>query len=185
MLGPHATTKNIDISKSEFHYLLMNKLLNYSDSYHSDFDYSERQTRRSVRRFGVSIATTDSNQCSQLHILFRRMATPREQEAADYLRKHKIIELMDNLTSMLFFYRPGQTYFSSFVNIFFPSCVVAEVKGKLACCANCTDCLTNVRKEGHHNNLITSILFGNVSYLNPPPQISCFVFFLILQCCFS
>uniref|UniRef100_A0A8C7VZG2 EFCAB10 C-terminal EF-hand domain-containing protein n=1 Tax=Oncorhynchus mykiss TaxID=8022 RepID=A0A8C7VZG2_ONCMY len=34
------------------------------------------------------------------------MATPREQEAADYLRKHKIIELMDNLTSMLFFYRP-------------------------------------------------------------------------------
>ncbi|XP_055790728.1 EF-hand calcium-binding domain-containing protein 10 [Salvelinus fontinalis] len=34
------------------------------------------------------------------------MATPREQEAADYLRKHKIIELMDNLTSMLFFHRP-------------------------------------------------------------------------------
>lgn len=42
MLGPHATTKNIDIYKSEFHDLLMNKLLNYSDSYHSDFDHSER-----------------------------------------------------------------------------------------------------------------------------------------------
>ncbi|KAM4618355.1 EF-hand calcium-binding domain-containing protein 10 [Polymixia lowei] len=35
------------------------------------------------------------------------MATPRETEAADYLKKHKIIELMDNLTSMLFFYRPA------------------------------------------------------------------------------
>ncbi|KAG8012331.1 Sorting and assembly machinery component 50-like protein A, partial [Nibea albiflora] len=34
------------------------------------------------------------------------MATQREQDAADYLKKHKIIELMDNLTSMLFFYRP-------------------------------------------------------------------------------
>ncbi|KAL0967946.1 hypothetical protein UPYG_G00260210 [Umbra pygmaea] len=34
------------------------------------------------------------------------MATSKEQEAADYLRKHKIIELMGNLTSMLFFYRP-------------------------------------------------------------------------------
>ncbi|XP_030621210.1 EF-hand calcium-binding domain-containing protein 10 [Chanos chanos] len=34
------------------------------------------------------------------------MATPREQEAAAYLEKHKIPELMDNLTSMLFFYRP-------------------------------------------------------------------------------
>ncbi|XP_055048800.2 EF-hand calcium-binding domain-containing protein 10 [Misgurnus anguillicaudatus] len=30
----------------------------------------------------------------------------REQEAAEYLEKHKIIDLMDNLTSMLFFYRP-------------------------------------------------------------------------------
>ncbi|XP_026167908.1 EF-hand calcium-binding domain-containing protein 10-like isoform X2 [Mastacembelus armatus] len=34
------------------------------------------------------------------------MATQREQDAADYLKKHKIIELMDNLTSMIFFYRP-------------------------------------------------------------------------------
>ncbi|XP_045893755.1 sorting and assembly machinery component 50 homolog A isoform X3 [Micropterus dolomieu] len=34
------------------------------------------------------------------------MATQRENDAADYLKKHKIIELMDNLTSMLFFYRP-------------------------------------------------------------------------------
>ncbi|KAG7523365.1 EF-hand calcium-binding domain-containing 10 [Solea senegalensis] len=34
------------------------------------------------------------------------MATQREQDAADYLKKHKVIELMDNLTSMLFFYRP-------------------------------------------------------------------------------
>ncbi|KAJ8249634.1 hypothetical protein COCON_G00228500 [Conger conger] len=34
------------------------------------------------------------------------MATPREQEAANYLEKHKIPELMNNLTSMLFFHRP-------------------------------------------------------------------------------
>ncbi|XP_026222395.1 EF-hand calcium-binding domain-containing protein 10 [Anabas testudineus] len=34
------------------------------------------------------------------------MATQREQEAADYLKKHRINELMDNLISMLFFYRP-------------------------------------------------------------------------------
>lgn len=36
-----------------------------------------------------------------------KMATQREQDAAEYLKKHKVIELMDNLTSMLFFYRPG------------------------------------------------------------------------------
>ncbi|KAK2867336.1 hypothetical protein Q8A67_025453 [Cirrhinus molitorella] len=36
------------------------------------------------------------------------MSTPREQEAAEYLDKHKIIELTDNLTSMLFFYRPDR-----------------------------------------------------------------------------
>ncbi|KAJ7998384.1 hypothetical protein DPEC_G00222140 [Dallia pectoralis] len=40
------------------------------------------------------------------------MATPnretREQETADYLKKHKIIELVDNLTSMLMFYRPDK-----------------------------------------------------------------------------
>ncbi|XP_039989235.1 EF-hand calcium-binding domain-containing protein 10 [Xiphias gladius] len=34
------------------------------------------------------------------------MATQREEDAADYLKKHKIIELMDYLTSMLFFHRP-------------------------------------------------------------------------------
>ncbi|XP_036375694.1 EF-hand calcium-binding domain-containing protein 10 [Megalops cyprinoides] len=34
------------------------------------------------------------------------MATPREKEAAAYLEKHKIPELMDNLTSLLFFHRP-------------------------------------------------------------------------------
>ncbi|KAF3706208.1 EF-hand calcium-binding domain-containing protein 10 [Channa argus] len=34
------------------------------------------------------------------------MATEREEDAADYLKRHRIIELMDNLTSMLFFYRP-------------------------------------------------------------------------------
>ncbi|XP_056120872.1 EF-hand calcium-binding domain-containing protein 10 [Rhinichthys klamathensis goyatoka] len=36
------------------------------------------------------------------------MSSPREHEAAEYLEKHKIIELMDNLTSMLFFYRPDR-----------------------------------------------------------------------------
>ncbi|XP_054898590.1 EF-hand calcium-binding domain-containing protein 10 [Poeciliopsis prolifica] len=34
------------------------------------------------------------------------MATQREQDAAEYLKKHKIVELMDNMTSMLLFYRP-------------------------------------------------------------------------------
>ncbi|XP_008309713.1 EF-hand calcium-binding domain-containing protein 10-like [Cynoglossus semilaevis] len=34
------------------------------------------------------------------------MATQKEKESSDYLKRHKIIELMDNLTSMLFFYRP-------------------------------------------------------------------------------
>ncbi|KAM9377277.1 EF-hand calcium-binding domain-containing protein 10 [Pholidichthys leucotaenia] len=34
------------------------------------------------------------------------MATQREKDAAEYLKKHKIMELVDNLTSMLFFYRP-------------------------------------------------------------------------------
>nr|XP_043891994.1 EF-hand calcium-binding domain-containing protein 10-like [Solea senegalensis] len=36
------------------------------------------------------------------------MATQREQDTAEYLEKHKIIELMDNMTSMLFFYRPDK-----------------------------------------------------------------------------
>ncbi|MGH0150375.1 UNVERIFIED_CONTAM: hypothetical protein FKN15_020497 [Acipenser sinensis] len=35
------------------------------------------------------------------------MATSRELEAKNYLEKHKILELMDNLTSMLFFHRPA------------------------------------------------------------------------------
>lgn len=35
------------------------------------------------------------------------MAARREEDAAVYLEKHKLVELMDNLTSMLFFYRPG------------------------------------------------------------------------------
>uniref|UniRef100_A0A8D3BA03 EFCAB10 C-terminal EF-hand domain-containing protein n=1 Tax=Scophthalmus maximus TaxID=52904 RepID=A0A8D3BA03_SCOMX len=30
----------------------------------------------------------------------------REQDAADYLKRHQIMELMENLTGMLFFYRP-------------------------------------------------------------------------------
>ncbi|KAI5627050.1 EF-hand calcium-binding domain-containing protein 10 isoform X3 [Silurus asotus] len=34
------------------------------------------------------------------------MSTPREEEAAHYLENHKILELMNNLTSMLFYYRP-------------------------------------------------------------------------------
>ncbi|KAK5600604.1 hypothetical protein CRENBAI_001334 [Crenichthys baileyi] len=34
------------------------------------------------------------------------MATQREKEAEEYLRNHKIIELLDNMTSMLLFYRP-------------------------------------------------------------------------------
>ncbi|KAF0040423.1 hypothetical protein F2P81_006321 [Scophthalmus maximus] len=37
------------------------------------------------------------------------MATQREQDAADYLKRHQIMELMENLTGMLFFYRPGQS----------------------------------------------------------------------------
>ncbi|XP_027029021.1 EF-hand calcium-binding domain-containing protein 10 [Tachysurus fulvidraco] len=34
------------------------------------------------------------------------MSTPREQEAAQYLENHKILELMNNLTSMLIYHRP-------------------------------------------------------------------------------
>ncbi|XP_028286310.1 EF-hand calcium-binding domain-containing protein 10 [Parambassis ranga] len=34
------------------------------------------------------------------------MATQMDEEAADYLKKHKIAELMDNLISMLLFHRP-------------------------------------------------------------------------------
>ncbi|XP_060765203.1 EF-hand calcium-binding domain-containing protein 10 [Neoarius graeffei] len=36
------------------------------------------------------------------------MSTPREQEASKYLENHKILELMNNLTSMLIYYRPEQ-----------------------------------------------------------------------------
>ncbi|XP_068452673.1 EF-hand calcium-binding domain-containing protein 10 isoform X2 [Clinocottus analis] len=35
------------------------------------------------------------------------MATQREKDAEDYLKKHRIPELMENLTAMLFFYRPA------------------------------------------------------------------------------
>ncbi|XP_041652253.1 EF-hand calcium-binding domain-containing protein 10 [Cheilinus undulatus] len=34
------------------------------------------------------------------------MATQGEKDAADYLQKHKLMELLENVTSMLFFYRP-------------------------------------------------------------------------------
>ncbi|XP_075994163.1 EF-hand calcium-binding domain-containing protein 10 [Genypterus blacodes] len=34
------------------------------------------------------------------------MATPREKEAADYLQRHRVFELMENLTSLLFYHRP-------------------------------------------------------------------------------
>lgn len=56
-----------------------------------------------------------------------KMATQREKDAADYLKKHKIIELMDNLTGMLFFYRPGQTLFR--LSVF--TCVVLAVANML------------------------------------------------------
>ena len=32
---------------------------------------------------------------------------PRKQEANDYLKKHKILELFDNLTSQLIYNQPG------------------------------------------------------------------------------
>ncbi|XP_003967288.2 EF-hand calcium-binding domain-containing protein 10 [Takifugu rubripes] len=35
-----------------------------------------------------------------------KMATPREKDATDYLQKHRIMELLENLNSLLFFYRP-------------------------------------------------------------------------------
>ncbi|KAF3855186.1 hypothetical protein F7725_023241, partial [Dissostichus mawsoni] len=34
------------------------------------------------------------------------MATQREEDAAEYLKKHNIIQLLDNLSCMLFFHRP-------------------------------------------------------------------------------
>ncbi|XP_073329025.1 EF-hand calcium-binding domain-containing protein 10 [Pagrus major] len=45
-----------------------------------------------------------SNEFKQSEAL--KMATQRERNAADYLKQHRIMELMDNLTSMLFFHRP-------------------------------------------------------------------------------
>lgn len=38
------------------------------------------------------------------------MASQREQDAADYVQKHKLLELMENLNSMLLFHRPGQRH---------------------------------------------------------------------------
>lgn len=40
------------------------------------------------------------------------MATQREKDAAGYLKKHRVMELMDNLSGLLFFYRPGQSFSS-------------------------------------------------------------------------
>ncbi|XP_007896763.1 EF-hand calcium-binding domain-containing protein 10 [Callorhinchus milii] len=34
------------------------------------------------------------------------MEDPREQEASAYLREHKVLELLENLTSMLLYHRP-------------------------------------------------------------------------------
>uniref|UniRef100_A0A1A8JHJ7 EF-hand calcium binding domain 10 n=1 Tax=Nothobranchius kuhntae TaxID=321403 RepID=A0A1A8JHJ7_NOTKU len=34
------------------------------------------------------------------------MASQRERDATDYLEKHKILELVENLTSMLLFHKP-------------------------------------------------------------------------------
>uniref|UniRef100_A0A8C6LPY7 Uncharacterized protein n=1 Tax=Nothobranchius furzeri TaxID=105023 RepID=A0A8C6LPY7_NOTFU len=36
------------------------------------------------------------------------MASQRERDATDYLEKHKILELVENLTSMLLFHKPGE-----------------------------------------------------------------------------
>lgn len=36
-----------------------------------------------------------------------KMATQREKDAAEYLQKHRIMELLENLNSLMFFYRPG------------------------------------------------------------------------------
>ncbi|XP_054476766.1 LOW QUALITY PROTEIN: EF-hand calcium-binding domain-containing protein 10 [Anoplopoma fimbria] len=49
--------------------------------------------------------SSHSNKCK--HSEVEKMATQREQEAAEYLQKHRIAELMDNLSSMLLFHRPG------------------------------------------------------------------------------
>lgn len=41
------------------------------------------------------------------------MTSTKEEDAAEYLQKHKISDLMDNLTSMLFFHRPGENAYES------------------------------------------------------------------------
>ncbi|KAI7811883.1 putative EF-hand calcium-binding domain-containing protein 10, partial [Triplophysa rosa] len=56
----------------------------------------------SLRRRGIIATMIHLHEGSEP--LFKM--SKREQEAAEYLEKHKIIDLMDNLTSMLFFYRP-------------------------------------------------------------------------------
>ncbi|XP_035013639.1 EF-hand calcium-binding domain-containing protein 10 [Hippoglossus stenolepis] len=35
-----------------------------------------------------------------------KMATEKERDAAEYLKRHRIMELLENLSSLLFFYRP-------------------------------------------------------------------------------
>lgn len=35
------------------------------------------------------------------------MATQREKDAAEYLQKHRIMELLENLSSLMFYHRPG------------------------------------------------------------------------------
>lgn len=35
------------------------------------------------------------------------METQKEKDAAEYLQKHRIMDLLENLNSLLFFYRPG------------------------------------------------------------------------------
>lgn len=45
-----------------------------------------------------------SNSESKLSV---KMATQREKDAVDYLQKHRIMELLENLNSLMFFYRPG------------------------------------------------------------------------------
>lgn len=50
------------------------------------------------------------------------MATQRERDAADYLQEHRIMELLENLSSMMFFYRPGPdsslTHFTWRISVF-------------------------------------------------------------------
>lgn len=37
-----------------------------------------------------------------------KSGNPREKNALDYMKKHKVVELMDNLTAQLLFSRPGK-----------------------------------------------------------------------------